>query len=171
MFFFRMYAHSARFPLKGNISRLFQKMKRSADHSAAQPVETKVCIITYDVPMHNVLTKSDPQLDILLSVKTAVQQDPDLIVVCLGQMGTSAQMTSDLMRVLHKELETLQRKGEARPLVDQKFTTGVLCFFFTQPELKDEFDPEKGGPRSPLRGGFFGSGGSFVANITDACGT
>ena len=86
-------------------------------------------------------------------------------------MGADAQMTSDLMRVLNKELENLQRDGKARSLVDQKSTSGVLCFVFTQPELEDEIDPEWGVPRSPLRGGFFGSGGCFVANITDACGT
>ena len=105
-----------------------------------------VCIITYDAPLYNILTKPDPKLEILLSLNAAVDHDPDLIVVCLGQMGADAQMTSDLMRVLNKELENLQRDGKARSLVDQISTSGVLCFFFTQPELKDEFDPEKGVP-------------------------
>ena len=121
-------------------------MKRSAQHSAAQPMEPMVCIITYDAPMYNILTKPDPKLDILLSLNAAVDQDPDLIVVCLDQMGADAQMTSDLMRVLNKELENLQRDGKARSLVDQKSTSGVLCFVFTQPELEDEIDPEGGFP-------------------------
>ena len=135
------------------------KRKRSAQHSAAQPVEPMdaqrsaarpvgpiVCVITYDAPMHHILTKPYPKLDLLLSLKTAVDQDPDLIVVCLNHMGASTQMTSDLMRVLHKELETQQRNGKARPLVDDMFTSGVLCLFFTQPEHVDEVDPEQGFP-------------------------
>ena len=111
-------------------------------------MEPMVCIITYGAPMYNILTKPDPKLDILMSLKAAVDQDPDLIVVCLGQMGANAQMTSDLMRVLNKELENLQRDGKARSLVDQKSTSGVLCFVFTQPELEDEIDPERGSPQS-----------------------
>ena len=117
-----------------------------AQHTAARPVGPIVCVITYDAPMQHILTKPHPKLDLLLSLKTAVDQDPDLIVVCLNQMGASTQMTSDLMRVLHKELETQQRNGKARPLVDDMFTSGVLCLFFTQPELKDEVDPEQGFP-------------------------
>ena len=105
-----------------------------------------VCIITYDEPMYNILTKPDRKVDLLLSFQAAVDQDPDLIVVSLGRMGANAQRTSDLMRVLKEELAYLQRDGKARSLVDQKSTPGVLCFFFTQPELKDEFDPEKGFP-------------------------
>ena len=120
-------------------------MKRGAQRSAAQPVEPMVCIITYDAPMYNILTKPDPKLDILLSLNAAVEQDPDLIVVCWDQMGADAQMTSDLMRVLNKELENLHRDGKARSLVDQKSTSGVLCFVFTQPEIEDVFDPEGGG--------------------------
>ena len=121
-------------------------MKRGAQHSAAQPVEPMVGIITYDAPLYNILTKPDPNLDLLLSLHAAVDQDPDLIGVCLGQIGADAQMTSDLMLVLNEELENLRRGGKARPLVDQSSTSGVLCFVFTQPELKVEFDPEGGFP-------------------------
>ena len=98
-------------------------------------MERRVCIITYDAPMYNILTKRDPKLDILLSLNAAVDQDPDLIVICSDQMGANAQMTSDLMQVLNKELEKMQRQGKARSLVDKKSTSGVLCFVFTQPEL------------------------------------
>jgi hypothetical protein len=117
-----------------------------AQHSAARPVEPTVCVITYDEPMHHILTRADPKLDLLLSFKTAVDQDPDLIVVCLNQMGASYQMTSDLMSFLHKVLEGQQRNGKARPLVDDMFTSGVLCLFFTQPELLTTVDPEEGFP-------------------------
>ena len=40
-------------------------------------MEPMVCIITYDAPMYNILTKPDPKLDILLSLNAAVDQDPD----------------------------------------------------------------------------------------------
>ena len=135
------------------------KRKRSAQHSAAQPVEPIgaqhsaarpvgpiVCVITSAAPMHLILTKNEPKLEMLLSLKTALDQDPDVIVVCLNQAGANAQRTVDLMRILHKELEHHQQHGNAKPLVDDHCTPGVLCLFFTQPEHLDEVDPEQGFP-------------------------
>ena len=61
-------------------------------------------------------------------------------------MGAVYRLTSNLMNVVRTELDVLQRLGKARPVVGQSFTCGVLCFFFTQPELKDEVDPEGGFP-------------------------
>ena len=115
-------------------------LKRSAENSAAQPVEPAVCIITSNESIYTILTKPASNVEMFVALKTAVDQKPDLIVVSLGHIERSPAfqsvqaMTSDLMKALRVELAHLHKKGRAKPLVDHKCTSGIMCLFFTKPE-------------------------------------
>ena len=91
-------------------------MAKRNETSAEQPVSEAVCVITHDASMPNIKGVPDLMLDMLLSLRAAVNQNPDVIVVCLprcmkegqGAQRGDAHETSLLLEALCKELKNLE---------------------------------------------------------------
>ena len=81
-----------------------------------------------------------------LAVEAAVDNNPDVICVCLPHAGATEALAIQLMQEISKVLERRQHNGKARPIAKETRTGSVMRFDFTPHVNAQEIDPERGFP-------------------------
>ena len=93
-----------------------------------------------------------PEMNMLPSLRTALKEDPSLIVICFPNAGADLEKTDNVMEELAAELENLHAHGQAKSLFGKGCVKGLIHFHFQPAFSEYTLDPEGGFPAMLLCG-------------------
>ena len=120
--------------------------KRERSSSAARPVSPPpapetVCFITSKETMLQ-QEHAHPEMNMLPSLRTALKEDPSLIVICFPNAGADLEKTDNVMEELAAELENLHAHGQAKSLFGKGCVKGLIHFHFQPAFSEYTLDPK-----------------------------